>query len=242
MQGFFEILGVPYVGSRVLGSAIGMDKDVHKRLLRDAGLPIVPFVVARESEWRRAPQSVREKVEPLGSRVFVKPANLGSSLGISRVTEPEQLDQAIEEALRYDRKIVVERAVDAREIECAVLGNDEPRASLPGEIAPGDEFYSYHDKYSDKSTARLLVPAPLSAELTEAVQRMAADVFRVLELRGMARVDFFLERNTEVLFVNEPNTLPGFTSISMYPKVWEASGLPNTELVTRLIELAMEDG
>ena len=161
IQGLLEMIGVPYVGAGVLGSAIGMDKDVQKRLLRDAGVPIVPFEVVREGEWRAAPDEVHRRIAPLGSTVFVKPANLGSSVGINRATTPAATGAAIDEALRYDRKVLVERAIDAREIECAVLGNDDPQASLPGEIAPGEAFYSYDDKYSAGSKARLLIPAPL---------------------------------------------------------------------------------
>jgi D-alanine-D-alanine ligase len=242
IQGLLEMVGVPYVGAGVLGSAIGMDKDVQKRLLRDAGVPIVPFEVVLGGDWRAAPESVRQRIAHLGTTVFVKPANLGSSVGINRATTPAEVAAAIEEALRYDRKVLVERAVDAREIECAVLGNDDPQASLPGEIAPGEAFYSYEDKYSAASKARLLVPAPLSEEVVAAIRRLAVHAFRVLELRGMARVDFFLERDSNRLYLNEPNTIPGFTSISMYPKMWEASGLPYRELVSRLIDLALEAG
>jgi D-alanine-D-alanine ligase len=240
IQGLLEMIGVPYVGAGVLGSAIGMDKDVQKRLLRDAGVPIVPFEVVREAEWRAAPDEVRRRIAPLGSTVFVKPANLGSSVGINRAATPAEIAAAIDEALRYDRKVLVERAIDAREIECAVLGNDDPQASLPGEIAPGEAFYSYADKYSAGSKARLLIPAPLGEELVAEVRRLAVRAFRVLELRGMARVDFFLERGSDRLYLNEPNTIPGFTSISMYPKMWEASGLPYPELTKRLIDLALE--
>jgi len=240
IQGLFEMLGVPYVGAGVLGSAIGMDKDVQKRLLRDAGIPIVPFEVVREGEWRAAPAEVRRRVSSLGATVFVKPANLGSSVGISRATNDAELSAAIEEALRYDRKILVERAIDAREIECAVLGNDDPQASLPGEIAPGEAFYSYDDKYGADSKARLMIPAALSDESITAVRTLAVQAFRVLELRGMARVDFFLERGSDRLYLNEPNTIPGFTSISMYPKMWEATGLSYPELANRLVQLALE--
>jgi len=240
IQGLFEMVGVPYVGAGVVGSAIGMDKDVQKRLLRDAGVPVVPFEVVLAGEWRAAPNAVHERVASLGPTVFVKPANLGSSVGINRAATCAELTAAIDAALRYDRKVLVERAVDAREIECAVLGNDEPQASLPGEIAPGEAFYSYEDKYSAGSKARLLIPAPLSDELVAEVRRLAVHAFRVLELRGMARVDFFLDRATSQLYLNEPNTIPGFTSISMYPKMWEASGLPYPALVARLIDLALE--
>lgn len=241
LQGLCEVFGVPCVGAGVLGSAIGMDKDVHKRLLRDAGLPVVPFSVVLLDEWRSAAADVRRRLTALGSTVFVKPANLGSSVGISKARDGDQLAGALEVAFRHDRKAVVEKAIDAREIECAVLGNEDPQVAVPGEIIPGEEFYSYDDKYAPASTARLLIPAPLTAEQEERVRGMAAQVFRTLELRGMARVDFFLERTTGEFYVNEPNTLPGFTSISMYPKLWEASGLPYRELITRLIELAIDE-
>ncbi len=240
IQGLFEVLGVPYVGAGVLGSAVAMDKDIQKRLMRDAGVPIVPFVTLRSDEWRDDPQAARRRIGELGDRVFVKPANLGSSVGISKVDAPAQLDAALDTAFRYDSKAVVEKAVDAREIECAVLGNRDPKASLPGEIEPGEEFYSYDDKYSAESTARLLIPAPLTAAETAEIQQLAVRCFEILDLRGMARVDFFLERGSGRLYLNEPNTIPGFTSISMYPKLWEASGVPYPELVSRLIELALE--
>jgi len=240
IQGLLEMVGVPYVGAGVLGSAIGMDKDVQKRLLRDAGVPIVPFEVVLDGEWRAASAAVQQRIARLGSVVFVKPANLGSSVGINRATTVAEVGAAIEEALRYDRKVLVERAIDAREIECAVLGNDDPQASLPGEIAPGEAFYSYEDKYGAASKARLLIPAPLSEDLISEVRRLAVRAFCVLELRGMARVDFFLDRDSNQLYLNEPNTIPGFTSISMYPKMWEASGLLYPQLVSRLVDLALE--
>jgi D-alanine-D-alanine ligase len=241
VQGLCEVFGVPCVGAGVLGSAIGMDKDVHKRLLREAGLPVVPFEVVRLDEWRSAPESVLARLLRLGEPAFVKPANLGSSVGISKVRRRADLTPALETAFRFDRKAVVEKAVDAREIECAVLGNDRPQASLPGEIIPGEEFYSYDDKYAAASQAELVIPARLDRAQTERIRKLAVEVFETLELRGMARVDFFLDRSTGELYVNEPNTLPGFTSISMYPKLWEATGLPYRDLITRLIELAVED-
>ncbi len=241
VQGLCEVLGVAYVGAGVLGSAVGMDKDVHKRLLREAGFPVVPFECVRLHEWRSSPTGVRERLEALGQTVFVKPANLGSSVGISKVANADDLGTALETAFRFDRKAVVEKAIDAREIECAVLGNDHPEASVPGEIVPGEEFYSYEDKYAAASTAKLLIPAPLSDGQTARLRELAIDVFRTLDLRGLARVDFFVERDSGEVYVNEPNTMPGFTSISMYPKMWEASGLGYRDLVSRLIELAIED-
>ncbi len=240
VQGLCEVFGVPCVGAGVLGSAIGMDKDVHKRLLRQAGLPVVPFEVVRVAEWRSSPDRVRERLTGLGEKVFVKPANLGSSVGISKVVENAQLAPAMETAFRFDRKVVVEKAIDAREIECAVLGNDQARVSVPGEIIPGADFYSYDDKYASASEAKLVIPAGVSEQQSERFQSLAVEVFEVLELRGMARVDFFLDRVSGAIYVNEPNTLPGFTSISMYPKLWQASGLPYRELVSQLIELAID--
>jgi D-alanine-D-alanine ligase len=240
IQGMLEILDVPYVGSGVLGSAVGMDKDVQKRLFRDAGLPVVPFVTCVEARWRESPRDVLARARELGLPVFVKPANLGSSVGITKVADSARLASAIDAAFAYDRKIVIERGMDAREIECSVLGNDTPRASVPGEILPGAEFYSYDAKYSDQSAAKLLIPAPLSPAVADAVRDLAVRAFETLDAAGMARVDFFLERGTERLYVNELNTIPGFTSISMYPKLWEASGLAYRDLISRLVDLAIE--
>jgi D-alanine-D-alanine ligase len=235
-----EMLDLPYVGAGVLGSAVGMDKDVQKRLLREAGIPIVPFITVHEAEWRRAPGDVAQRASTVGFPVFVKPANLGSSVGVHKVDAPDDLAAAVTDALSYDAKILIERGVDAREIECSVLGNEDPQASVPGEIIAGADFYSYEAKYSSASTAKLQIPAPLSAELTATVRALAVRTFLVLECSGMARVDFFLERQSQQLYVNELNSVPGFTSISMYPKLWEASGLSYRDLITRLIELAFE--
>lgn len=240
LQGLLDVLGIPYVGAGVLGSAVGMDKDVQKRLLREAGLPVVSFEVLTAQEWQGSRQSVRERVGRLDLPWFVKPANLGSSVGIVKVSEESDLDAAIETALRYDTKILVERGIEAREIECSVLGNERPEASVPGEIVPGEEFYSYDDKYSAGSSARLLIPAPLPVEMAASVRTLAVRAFRITECTGMARVDFFVERSSGRIYINELNTIPGFTSISMYPKLWEATGLPYPELVRRLIDLALE--
>jgi D-alanine-D-alanine ligase len=240
VQGMLEMLGVPYVGAGVLGSAVGMDKDVQKRLLRDAGLPVVPFVTIHRGEWDKAGSSIRKQVAELGWPIFVKPANLGSSVGISKVKDATELDPAVEEAFRHDDKVVVEKGVDAREIECSVLGNDELAASVLGEIVPAADFYSYEAKYSASSQAELLIPAPLDDELAKAMRALALRAFRLVECGGMARVDFLLERITNTPYVNELNTMPGFTSISMYPKLWEATGLSFSELISRLIELALE--
>jgi D-alanine-D-alanine ligase len=242
VQGMLELAGVAYVGSGVLGSAIGMDKDVAKRLLRDAGIPVVDFRVITAAEERASPELAAAHAAELGYPLFVKPANAGSSVGVSKVHEPAALGAALRAALAFDRKALLERAVDAREIECAVLGNDEPRASVPGEIIVRhpDGFYSYDAKYVDADGAVWQIPAALSPSETARVQDLAALTFRVLELAGMARVDFFLERRTGALYVNEVNTIPGFTAISMYPKMWEASGMSARELVSRLIDLAIE--
>ncbi|HWO12992.1 MAG TPA: D-alanine--D-alanine ligase family protein [Polyangiaceae bacterium] len=238
LQGLLEMAGAPYVGCGVLGSAVGMDKDVSKRLLRDAGLPVVDFVVARAGSPALAGVEQRVASE-LGFPCFVKPANLGSSVGVSKVRSAAELPAALEQAFRYDRKLVIERGIAAREIETAVLGLAQPEVSLPGEIVPRHEFYSYEAKYLDPNGAELLVPAPLSEEQTREVQRLSLLAFEALELEGLARVDFFLDRGTGEWFVNEVNTLPGFTEVSMYARMWQHSGLSYRDLVTRLIELAL---
>jgi D-alanine-D-alanine ligase len=240
IQGLLEMLDVAYVGVGVLSAAVCMDKDVAKRLLRDAGLPVVPFEVVTAGRWAREPVAVREAALRLGTPLFVKPANLGSSLGVNRVAALADLDAAIDRALSMDTKVLIERGIDGREIECAVLGNDEPQASIPGEIVPGETFYSFDDKYAADSHARLLIPAPLSETLRETVRGVALRAFLALQCAGMARVDFFVERGTDQLYINEVNTIPGFTSISMYPKLWEATGLTGRALVSRLIDLALE--
>jgi D-alanine-D-alanine ligase len=241
VQGLLELANVAYVGAGVLGSAAGMDKAVMKTLFAAGGLPIVPHLVALRREWERNGADVTRRVrDDLRYPVFVKPANLGSSVGISKARSDAELTVAMELALQFDRKIVIEAAVpDAREIECAVLGNDEPRASVPGEIIPSREFYDYEAKYLDEAS-ELLIPAPLSAAETARIQQLAVDAFRAAEGAGMARVDFLIGRRTGEVFVNEVNTIPGFTTISMYPKLWEASGLPYPALIDRLIELALE--
>ena len=240
IQGLLEMANVPYVGSGVLGSAIAMDKDVMKRLFLQAGLPTAPFLAYKRNHWVRQQQKVEQEVEQqLGYPCFVKPANLGSSIGISKVERGRQLSQALALAGEFDEKIIVEKALDAREIECSVLGNADPQASLPGEIIPRSGFYDYQAKYLDDS-AQLIIPAPLSPEQVEKIKELALKSFQVLECQGMARVDFFLERATGDIYVNEINTIPGFTSISMYPKLWEASGMAYSELIDQLIELAIE--
>ena len=241
VQGLLELAGVPYVGAGVVGSAIGMDKDVQKRLFLQAGLPVGPFEAVRESAWLDDPETVEAAAESLGYPVFTKPVSLGSSVGVTKVDTPEELAGGLEEVFRYARDALVEKAaVNAREIECAVLGNDDPVASIAGEIAPeGHAFYDYEAKYLDEHGARLLIPADLKPGVLEDVQRLAVAAFVTVKCAGMARVDFFLLGDDE-LWVNELNTIPGFTSISMYPKLWEASGLSYGELVERLLDLAVE--
>jgi D-alanine-D-alanine ligase len=239
IQGVLELAGIPYVGAGVLGSALGMDKAVQKVLFGAAGLPVGPHEVVHEREWEEDRESVEARVAGLGLPVFVKPATLGSSVGITKVKNMEDLPAAVEGALSYARKAVVERSIEGgREIECAVLGNDDPVASVPGEIIPNAEFYDYRAKYVDDGT-ELEIPAKLSEALTAERQRMAVAAFQAIDAARMARVDFFVREPDEIL-VNEINTLPGFTSISMYPKMWEASGLTYRELVDRLVELAIE--
>jgi D-alanine-D-alanine ligase len=235
LQGFLEFLGIPYVGAGVTGSAIGMDKAVFKALMNGAGVPTPRFVVLRSAD-RGA--RARDLVSGLPLPLFVKPATGGSSVGVSKVKDLDLLDAALDEAFRYDDRALVEEGIDARELECAVLGDEQPRASVPGEIVPGHEFYDYDDKYREDK-ARLLIPAPVSEEIAGDVRKLAIEAFRLCGLSGMARVDFFLERRTDRVLVNELNTLPGFTAISMYPKLWEASGVALPELLDELIRLAI---
>jgi D-alanine-D-alanine ligase len=237
MQGLLKLANVPFVGASVTGSAAGMDKDVMKRLLRDAGIPIGKFMVVHEHEKKDLDMNAVQK--KLGMPVFVKPANLGSSVGISKVNAPEELDAAVEKAFEFDVKVIIEEFIKGREIECAVLGNEDPAASVPGEILPSHEFYSYEAKYIDEQGAALEIPAKLSEDAVKKVQGLAIRTFKVLCCEGMARVDMFVTEKEE-MFVNEINTIPGFTRISMYPKLWEASGIPCQELIDRLIKLALE--
>jgi D-alanine-D-alanine ligase len=245
IQGLLELAGIPYVGAGVLGSAAGMDKDVMKRLFSAAGLPIVKHVTVLRSRWEAEAKKVRKQIESeLKYPVFVKPANLGSSVGISKVSDRDELGAAMDLAAGYDRKIIVEQGVGgkkkkAREIECSVLGNDDPNASVPGEIVPVKEFYDYAAKYLDEGS-ELLIPAKLSKKLTRQVQETAIAAFRAVDCAGLARVDFLLDPGTDKLYLNEINTMPGFTAISMYPKLWAASGLEYPKLIDRLIELALE--
>jgi len=245
VQGLLELAEIPYVGAGVLGSAAGMDKDIMKSLFRAAGLPIVKHVTILRSELESYSQKAQKTIErSLKYPVFVKPANLGSSVGISKVHERKELGPALAEAARFDRKIVVEQGVGgkngkAREIECAVLGNDQPEASVAGEIVPSAEFYDYSAKYLDEGS-QLIIPAKLTKSEIKKVQELAIGAFRAVDCSGLGRVDFLMDPKSRKIYLNEINTMPGFTSISMYPKLWAASGVPYPELIDRLIRLGIE--
>ncbi len=236
LQGLLSFFDVPFVGAGVIGSAVGMDKDVMKRLLKEAGIGIPKFIVYEKYESKTIEFNKIKKI--LSLPFFVKPANLGSSVGISKVEKQQDFSPAIKEAFKFDRKIIIEEGVVGREIECAVLGNDLPKASILGEIVPKHSFYSYKAKYLDKSGADLIIPAEVPSNIKRKIQETAIKVFKVLNCRGLGRVDFFLEKDGTIL-VNEINTLPGFTSISMYPKLWQESGIGYSELIDKLIELAL---
>ena len=236
LQGFLKMIGVPFVGPGVLGSALGMDKDFAKRVLRDAGIGIADFVVIRRHERDGVKFAAIKK--KLGLPLFVKPANAGSSVGVSKVRSEKEFFAALATAFRFDSKVLVETGIDGREIEVSVMGNERPAASVPGEIVPGDEFYSYDDKYAVTSASTFAIPARLSKQEAKKIQATAIAAYAALGLEGMARVDFFLAKDGSVM-VNEVNTIPGFTSISMYPKLWEASGVPFSELIDTLISLAL---
>ena len=239
VQGLLELAGLPYVGAGVLASAVGMDKDVQKRLYQQAGLPVAECLRILRADWEKSRAKVQRAVEQrFRYPLFVKPATLGSSVGMSKVHDREGLPAALDLAAEFAQKILVERAIQGREIEVSVLGNEDPKASVPGEIVPHREFYDYTAKYLEEGT-RLIIPARLTRTQVRRFQDYAVRAFRAIECTGMARVDFFLERRTGRTYLNEINTIPGFTSISMYPKLWEATGLPFRELVDRLIELAL---
>ena len=245
IQGLLELADIPYVGAGVLGSAAGMDKDIMKSLFIAAGIPIVKHVTILRGAWEKDPKKVQKQVESkLTYPVFVKPANLGSSVGISKAHNRKELGPAIEEAAKFDRKIVIEQGVGgkkekAREIECSVLGNDETVASVPGEIVPGKEFYDYTAKYVDEGS-QLIIPAKLTKAETKRVQELAVRAFQAVDCSGLARIDFLMDPKTGKIFLNEINTMPGFTAISMYPKLWGASGLAYADLIDRLIQLGIE--
>ncbi len=240
VQGMLELTGLPYVGSGVLGSAVAMDKAIARTILTEAGLPQVKWRLVRRKEWEHHPELIVEwAVDLFGFPCFVKPANMGSSVGVAKAHDAAELAIAFATAAHFDRRIIIEEAVDARELEVSVLGNDEPIASVAGEIEASNEFYDYEAKYVDEGS-KLIIPAELDGKTLVYLQEIAIDAFRTLDLAGLARVDFFLERNTDHIYINEVNTLPGFTSISMFPMLWEATGIPLAELVDRLIALALE--
>lgn len=234
MQGLLKLANVPFVGPGVLGSAVGMDKDITKRLLRDAGIPIGKFITVKFGDKINFSKIKKE----LGLPLFIKPANMGSSVGVSKVRNEKEFKKAINEAFKFDTKVIIEEFIDGREIECALLGNNTPMASIPGEIIANQDFYSYDAKYIDEGSVAV-IPAKIDKKTTKRIQELAIKTFQALNCEGMSRVDFFLKKNGEIL-VNEINTIPGFTDISMYPKLWEASGVSALKLLDRLLELAIE--
>lgn len=240
IQGLLELAGIPYVGGGVLASAVGMDKGIMKAIFQQNGLPVGDYLVFLRHEWEKGPERVIHEIEVnLGYPCFIKPANLGSSVGISKAHHRTELEAALKLASNFDRKLVVEKMINGREIECAVLGNDEPLASVPGEIVPGAEFYDYETKYV-LDNSRLVIPADLPPDVIQKVQDMAVKAFKAIDCAGLSRVDFFVETESERVIINEINTIPGFTRISMYPKLWEASGIIYSDLIDRLLELALE--
>ncbi len=243
VQGLLDLTGIPYVGAGVLGSAIGMDKYVQKRLLRAAKVPVVRYHAVERAIWQAHPAAARRLARALGFPVFVKPNAIGSSIGVSKVNRAADLDAALEDAFQYDRKALIEASCSGREFEVAVLGNDEPEASVAGEVivAGAHEFYSYESKYVDPEGAVTKIPAEIARATMKLLREISVRAFKALSIRGMARVDFLASRDLRRIYVNEVNTIPGFTSISMYPKLWEASGIPAMKLIDRLIELALEE-
>lgn len=240
IQGLLELANIPYVGGGVAASSVGMDKGLMKAIFAHKALPQAKFLAVLRKDWETSPDKVqRDVVENLGFPCFVKPANLGSSVGISKAHTPEEFGSAMNLAAKFDRKIIIEELINAREIEVAVLGNDVPKASVPGEIRPCNEFYDYKAKYVD-GTSELVIPADISAETTDLVRRLAVEAFKAIDCAGLARVDFFLTKDTGELLINEINTIPGFTKFSMYPKLWEATGIPYARLIDELIALALE--
>ncbi len=240
VQGLLEHTGIPYVGSGVLGSAVGMDKWMMKDVFTSRGLPIVPYVAFTRRDWESDPAEVQRRAEAkLSYPMFAKPSNMGSSVGVYKIHAHDEFAAAVSGAARYDRRLVVEQGVDARECECAVLGNSKPEASVVGEVVPGNEFYDYRAKYVDDNSD-LIIPARLPAGLSQRIRTLALQAFSAADAAGMARVDFFVARDLSEVWLNEINTIPGFTAISMYPKLWEASGLTYSELIDRLLELAIE--
>ena len=240
VQGALEILQLPYVGAGVWGSAVAISKIQSKKILSDSGLPVLPYFAVHTQQWRDEREDMPNRIESkLHYPMFVKPASMGSSVGIRKSRNRQQLSGHISIAFRYDEYVVIEQGIDAREIEISVMGNWKPKVSIPGEVIPSREFYSYESKYVD-GTSQLLIPAPLSKADTERVQDLAVRAYQALQLEGMARIDFLMDGQTGEFWVSEPNTIPGFTQISMYPKLWEASGLPYPELLDLLLELGLE--
>ncbi|HNY50395.1 MAG TPA: D-alanine--D-alanine ligase family protein [Smithella sp.] len=241
LQGLLELAMVPYVGADVIGSAVGMDKDIAKRLLCETGIPVVPSATVSKQQWKEDAKNISKNVlQKLGLPLFIKPVCAGSSVGVKKVKKKEELAKAMNFALQFDNKVLVEKAIDCREIECAVLGNEKPAGSVLGEIIPHHEFYSYEAKYIDPNGAALKIPAELSKSLSDKIRKIAVEGYMALGCTSMARVDFFLDKKTNKFYLNEINTLPGFTSISMYPKLWEATGLSYGKLLDKLIELALD--
>lgn len=242
VQGLLRLLDKPFVGCDVLASAVGMDKVVCKRVFREAGIPQGAFVDTDMVRWKADPHGFIESIQrDIGYPCFIKPANMGSSVGITKAHNHQELEDGINEAFRYDRKILVEANIDCREIECAVLGNEMPRASVLGEIIPSKEFYDYQSKYQDGDKSALIIPADLPEETTQRIRQYAVEAFRAIDGRGLSRVDFFVEKSTGEVYINEINTMPGFTNISMYPKLWEKSGIGYSDLIVELIELALSE-
>jgi len=241
VQGLFELMNIPYVSCGVSSSAVCMDKVFTKQILSKAGLPVVNYLVFYKNDLpNKMPQIISDIEAQLGYPCFIKPANLGSSVGISKARNRESLEKALMLAAEYDRKIIVEKSIDAREIECSVLGNEEPKASLPGEIIPSNEFYDYNAKYLDGGKSKLLIPAPLAGEQIRKIQELSIRAFKAMDCAGMARVDFLIDKISGIIYISELNTIPGFTKISMYPKMWEASGLSYKQLIDELIQLAQK--
>jgi D-alanine-D-alanine ligase len=241
LQGLLELAMVPYVGADVTGSAVGMDKDIAKRLLKEAGIPVVPSLTINKQQWKDNPKLIiKGASDKLGLPVFIKPVCTGSSVGVKKVKKKELLAEAMDFAFQFDTRVMIEKAIDCREIECAVLGNDNPAASVLGEIIPHHEFYSYEAKYLDPDGAKLLIPAQIEKFLAGKIRKAAVEGYMALGCSSMARVDFFLDKKTNKFYLNEINTLPGFTSISMYPKLWEATGLKYSYLLDKLVALALD--
>src|SRR5450759_3204851 len=241
LQGLLELAMVPYVGADVTGSAVGMDKDIAKRLLKEAGIPVVPSVTINKQQWQDNAKLISQNaLGKLGLPVFVKPVCTGSSVGIKKVKEKELLGKAMDFAFQFDARVMIEKAINCREIECAVLGNENPAASVLGEIIPNHEFYSYEAKYLDPNGATLKIPATIDTALAEIIRKTAVEGYIALGCSSIARVDFFLDKKTNEFYLNEINTIPGFTSISMYPKLWEATGLKYSDLLDKLITLALK--